>query len=292
VDELARRGCKHILVIDDFSSGTIDNLTERGTEFVEVRELPVDSPYAAGTIQSFQPEAIYHLAAHTDVQTSFADPEGDAETNIFGTLNVIKAAKRLRVPVVFASTGGAMYGDCDYPASEREKPEPRSPYAVSKLAAEGYLRTLMPHAHTILRYANVYGERQLPTLEGGVVAVFTERLAVGESVTIFGDGRQTRDFVHVDDVAVATVWAWQARGTFNVGTSVETSISDLLDMVRTALNLDEDGFTVRHEPARSGEVRRSVLDSTRLFQASRGDWQPHDLKDGLHRYVSRGRFVA
>ncbi len=267
VDELLGRGCKRVLVLDDLSTGRLENVNP-AAEFVR---CDISTVRAVAAIEREKPDTIFHLAAQTDVQTSFRDPANDALVNVFGVLRIAEAAKRCGAKVVFASTGGAMYGD-EIPATEETPPNPRSPYAVSKLAGEGYLRCLLPDS-AILRYANVYGPRQSATLEGGVTAIFMEARRDAERVTIFGDGSQTRDFVHVSDVAAATVEAATLDGgTFNVGTEVETSILDLAGMV---------GVAHSSAPSRRGDLMRSSLDSSRL-RAALGRWEPMSLMDGLN----------
>ena len=182
VDVLLERGCKRVLVLDDLSTGRLENVNEDAA-FVQA---DVSTVRAIAEIEREQSDVIFHLAAQTDVQTSFREPANDALANVFGVLRIAEAAKRCGAKVVFASTGGAMYGDAA-PASEDTPPDPRSPYAVSKLAGEGYLRCLLPGS-VILRYANVYGPRQSAALEGGVAAIFTEARRQSKYATVFGDG--------------------------------------------------------------------------------------------------------
>lgn len=266
VEELLARGCEHILVLDDLSTGSRENLAQYqgGVEVADVAK-----PRGGYLIEGWDPDVIFHLAAQTDVQTSVRWPLVDAEVNVLGTLRILEAAERCGARVVFASTGGAIYGDCAGPASEETPPDPRSPYAVSKLAGEWYVRQ---RGGIVLRYANVYGRRQLATLEGGVVAVFLDALARCALATIFGDGGQTRDFVYVEDVARATVdAAVLGGGVYNVGTGRETSVLNLAGIL---------GLRCEFEPERPGEVRRSVLDSSKL-RAALGRWEPRALEDGL-----------
>ncbi len=268
VDVLLERGCKRVLVLDDLSTGRLENVNEDAA-FVQA---DVSTVRAIAEIEREQLDVIFHLAAQTDVQTSFREPANDALANVFGVLRIAEAAKRCGAKVVFASTGGAMYGDAA-PASEDTPPDPRSPYAVSKLAGEGYLRCLLPGS-VILRYANVYGPRQSAALEGGVAAIFTEARRQSKYATVFGDGLQTRDFVHVSDVAAATVAAANLDGgTFNVGTGVETSIRELADTI----GVDHKFANV----LRHGDLTRSALDSSRLSLVL-GRWEPLSLTDGLH----------
>jgi UDP-glucose 4-epimerase len=188
-------------------------------------------------------------------------PAHDAEVNVIGTIRVLNAATRHGTRVVFASTGGAIYGECDGPASEDAPRLPFSPYGTSKLAGEEYLalyNRLHGGAHTSLRYGNVYGPRQDPHGEAGVVAIFLGRLARGERPTVFGDGTQTRDYVYVADVVEATLAAsTYAAGVFNVGTGAETSVLELLEACKRAAGVDAEPVFA---PPRAGELQRSVLD--------------------------------
>jgi UDP-glucose 4-epimerase len=272
VEQLLERGCEYVLVIDNLSTGRLENLVGSAAYFVKRDVATVE---AAEAIIEAEPEVIYHLAAQTDVTRSVVDPFEDARTNVFGTLRVAQAAALCEAKVVFASTGGAMYGDCRGPALEIDLPKPVSPYAVSKLAGEGYLG--LDCSHVILRYANVYGPRQRADAEGGVVAIFLDQIERGLVPVVYGDGEQTRDFVHVSDVASATIDACHLLpGVYNVGTGAETRILSLLTRLGS-----------RHEfvAARPGEVRSSCLDSTKIRAGLRG-WNPRPLEVGLSELVS------
>ncbi len=248
VDALVARG-DEVTVIDNLSSGRRENVNP-GAMLVEhdIRE-----PFEV------EADAVFHLAAQADVVTSVEQPTYDAEVNVIGTLRVLEAAKGAQV--VFTSTGGAIYGECERPAREDDPRLPLSPYGTSKLAGEEYLATwnrLHGAGHVALRLANVYGPRQLPTLEGGVIAIFLDRMAAGQETLVYGDGLQTRDFVHVEDVARAMVAAvGAAPGVYNVGTGVDTTIVDLHGMCRRAS--ETTGEPAFADP-RPGEIRRSVLD--------------------------------
>jgi len=207
-------------------------------------------------------EAIVHLAAQADVRVSVAEPARDAAINVVGTAQVLEAARETGARVVFASTGGSIYGECERPAREDDPCEPLSPYGAAKLAGEGYLATfwrLTGVPHVSLRLGNVYGPRQDPHGEAGVVAIFLGRLRNGEPCRVFGDGAQERDYVYVGDVVHAVRAALDRRepGVFNVGTGVATSVLDLLDACRAAAG--RSGEPV-FEPPREGELQRSVLD--------------------------------
>jgi UDP-glucose 4-epimerase len=228
-------------------------------------------------------EVVFHLAAQADVQTSMARPAYDAAVNVGGTVNVLEAARAAGAQVVFSSTGGAIYGECDGPAPEDSPLEPLSPYGIAKLCGEEYLRgwnRVHGTGHVALRFANVYGPRQNSGLEGGVVAIFLERMAEGEETVIFGDGSQTRDFVYVGDVVDALLAAvGRAGGTYNVGTGRELSVADLHAACRAVAGVDAEP---RLEPARIGDVLRSVLDVSRIERDL--GWRARtSLDEGLRR---------
>jgi UDP-glucose 4-epimerase len=231
-----------------------------------------------------KPEIVFHLAAQIDVRVSMDRPGFDARTNVEGTVNALEAS-RLAGSVrrfVFSSTGGAIYGECSRPAREQDPLEPISPYGTAKLAAESYItmfNRLHGAHHTILRYANVYGPRQVAELEGGVVAIFFERFRNGEQATIYGDGKQTRDFVYVSDIVDATLAGADKQGLFNVGSGRETAILELHELCRRASGTEgEPEFAAE----RLGEIQRSILDATRGEEGL--DWKPKlTLEEGLRR---------
>jgi UDP-glucose 4-epimerase len=208
-------------------------------------------------------------------------PDFDAEVNVVGSVRVLQAAGS-STAVVFSSTGGAIYGECERPAREDDPRRPLSPYGVAKLAGEEYLAAwnrLHGTRHTTLRFANVYGPRQEAGLEGGVVAIFLEAMAEGRETAIYGDGTQTRDFVHVDDVVDALLAAPGSGGVFNVGSGVETSVAELHAQCRSVAG---DDRPPRLEPPREGDVLHSVLDVSLIEQ--RLGWHPRvPLGDGLRR---------
>jgi len=253
-----------VLVIDDLSSGVVDNVP-RG---VELHVLDIRSQPAAQLLQDERVEVLVHHAAQMDVRRSVADPVFDADVNIKGLLTLLEAGRQgsLR-QVVFASTGGAIYGEQEYfPANENHPTQPVSPYGVAKLASERYLfyyQTQYGIDATCLRYANVYGPRQNPHGEAGVVAIFCERLLRGDQPLINGDGLQTRDYVCVDDVVKANLASLGRDGfrVYNVGTGVETDVCQLYDQIRRALGGGPDAV---HGPAKPGEQRRSVISAELL----------------------------
>jgi UDP-glucose 4-epimerase len=233
-----------------------------------------------------RPEVAFHLAAQIDVRRSVTDPAADARINVLGTINVLAAAVRAGVRrLVFSSTGGAIYGDAEVIPTPEDAPAlPLAPYGQSKLAAEGYV-ALFGRLHGIstvaLRYANVYGPRQDPLGEGGVVAIFCARARDGRQATIFGDGGQTRDFTYVADVAEANLLAAESDSSepLNIGTGAETSV--------LALAAEFRDMPVTHSAERAGEVRRSCLDASRA--ATVLGWRARtELGDGLERTLAAG----
>ncbi|HEY2354246.1 MAG TPA: NAD-dependent epimerase/dehydratase family protein [Gaiellaceae bacterium] len=276
VDALLARG-DEVHVLDNLSTGSRDNLSGGA----ELHELDVRDPAVETLGAELHPDVVFHLAAQADVGTSVERPAFDAETNVVGTVRVLEAARTAGARVVFTSTGGVIYGECDEPATEDHARLPIAPYAISKLAGEEYVagwNRLHGTRHVILRLANVYGLRQLPKQEGGVVSIFLNRLARGETVEIFGDGNQERDFVHVSDIAAAFLRAAEdGEGVYNVGTAVATSIVDLYRLCAAAAGVDRDPTFC---PARLGELRRTVIDPSRAEREL--DWRPTtSLADGL-----------
>ena len=273
VDALLERG-DEVVVVDDLSSGR--------REFVDPRATFVAGDIRNG-IDAGDADVVFHLAAQADVQTSVRRPDHDAAVNVVGTVQVLESARAAGARVVFSSTGGAIYGECDAPAREDGPLAPVSPYGIAKLCAEQYLQgwnRIHGSRHVVLRFGNVFGPRQDSSLEGGVVSIFLERLARGEPTTIFGDGLQTRDFVYVGDVVGALLAAGgHDGGVFNVGTGNETTVLDLHRACAAVAGVDTEP---RFEPARLGDARRSVLDVWRA--ASELDWRARTtLDDGLRR---------
>ena len=272
VDALVERG-DQVTVIDDLSSGRREFLNEAATLVVhDVRE-----PFEADA------DVIYHLAAQADVGTSMERPGFDAAVNVVGTVNALEAARAAGARLVFASTGGAIYGEVGRPATEDSERRPVSAYGIAKLAAETYVagwNRIHGSGQLVLRFANVYGPRQSGALEGGVVSIFMERLAHDEETLVFGDGEQSRDFVYVGDVVAAVLAGTQADGgTFNVGTGLETTVNELHHLCAQTLGVDAEP---RYVAARAGDARRSVLDVTRAEHEL--GWRPQvALDEGLRR---------
>jgi len=271
VDALAARG-DDVLVLDDFSSGKRENIAGALDAGVEVIELDVsDAEAMFDAIGTFRPESVFHLAAQIDVRRSMADPGFDARLNVVGTVNALEGAARAQVSkLVFTSTGGAIYGEGaertdELPFAESARCAPFSIYGQSKFAAEGYIdlyaRTRGLPA-TILRLGNIYGPRQDPATEAGVVAIFCDLGRDGGRPTVFGTGEQTRDYVYVGDVVAALLAAEAGDdpGPINVGTGVETSVLELARLVGGAFGRDD--FEPQFAPAREGEIERTVLDTS------------------------------
>lgn len=254
-DALLERG-DEVHVLDSLVTGSREKLPSGAT--LHVGDIRSDT---SALFAEVKPELCFHLAAQADVGTSVERPDYDAEVNVLGTLQVLEAARVHGTQVVFSSSGGAIYGECDGPVAEDAPRAPISPYGISKLAGEEYVagwNRLFGSHHVSLRFANVYGPRQEASLEGGVVAIFLERLAAGEQTTIFGDGEQTRDFVYVGDVVQAVLAAvGHGGGVFNVSTGVETSINELhAACARVTGSESEPAYA----PERPGDIRRSVTD--------------------------------
>jgi UDP-glucose 4-epimerase len=275
-DALLARG-DEVHVLDNLATGRPENVPEGAT----FHEADIREPDAA--FDAARPELVLHLAAQASVSVSVEQPDLDAEVNVIGTLRVLEAARRHGAQVVFSSTGGAIYGECAAPAPEGSPRGPLSPYGTSKLAGEEYLATwnrLHGTRHVSLRFGNVYGPRQDPHGEAGVVAIFLRSVAEGVTPTIFGDGSQERDYVYVGDVVAATLAAvGRAGGVFNVATGRATSVLELVAGMRRATGTE---FAVEHGPERLGDLQRSVLDPG---LAARGlGWRPEtSLDEGLRR---------
>jgi UDP-glucose 4-epimerase len=283
VDRLVQEG-HEVVVVDNLSTGKRRNLN-RAARFYK---LDIQSWRLERVFRNERPNIVMHLAAQMDVRKSVEDPVFDAQVNVLGMLNVLQQAVRHGVrKVVFSSSGGAIYGEQEiYPAPESHVTRPLSPYGISKLCGEQYLsyyQRVSGLQMVSLRYANVYGPRQDPDGEAGVVAIFIQKLLNNEQAIVNGNGRQTRDFVYVEDVVEANlaVMGQETQGTYNVGTGEETSINDLFRILITHTN---STCKEVHGPAKNGEQARSVIDSGKLRQEL--SWEPKtELSEGLKRTV-------
>ncbi|MFP5256743.1 MAG: NAD-dependent epimerase/dehydratase family protein [Acidimicrobiia bacterium] len=288
VDRLLAEG-HAVDVVDDLSTGSLANLADARSDRdheLKLHQIDIRDPGVVELVARRRPEVVFHLAAQADVRVSVDRPVFDAEVNVIGSLNVIEGALRGGTrKVVFASSGGTIYGEpapADLPVKESHPQQPVSPYGVAKKVVTDYLvayRGLHDLEFTSLALANVYGPRQDPHGEAGVVAIFAGRLLAGEPCTIFGDGRQTRDFVYVDDVVDAFVRAAD-RGSgllCNIGTGRETSVNELYATMAAAAGVEAEPV---HAVARTGELARSALDPARA--AIHLGWEPWtDLADGV-----------
>ena len=290
VDRLLAEGCE-VDAIDDLSTGALANLSDaraqRNRKF-SFHRLDVRSPQLADIVAHRKPEVIFHLAAQLDVRVSVAKPLLDAEINVLGSLNVCEAALAAGTrKVVFVGSGGTLYGVPEsLPVRESHPQRPISPYGVSKKAAGDYLhyyREVRGLEYTELALANVYGPRQDPNGEAGVVAIFAGLMLAGKQPTVYGDGGQTRDYVFVDDVVDAFVRATEKGGglLMNIGTGVETSVLQLYDAMARLTGYRE---APNRAPERAGELSRSSLDPGRA--AIHLGWKPWTpLDDGLLRTI-------
>ena len=269
VDALLARG-DEALVVDDLSTGRLENLDGALAAGATLAKLDIRDGAALGELAAkARPDVVFHLAAQIDVRKSIADPAFDASINVGGTANVLEAARGAGAGrVVFVSTGGAIYGEGEggeLPLGEDAPVEPLSAYGQSKFAAEGYL-ALYERLHGLsgvsLRLGNVYGPRQDPLGEAGVIAIFCGRLRAGERPTVFGDGRQTRDYIYVGDVVAAALAASESKasGPINIGTGHETNV---LELARLLGELEGAEFEPELAPARTGEVQRISIDPGR-----------------------------
>lgn len=256
-----------VLIVDNLSTGREQNLNKKaGFERVDIR----DFEKLKKIVEGFRPDIVNHHAAQIDVRKSVDNPQFDAEVNIVGILNLLEAVKGLNIKkFLFASSGGASYGEQSYfPADESHPQNPESPYGICKLTSEKYLRYYFRTfriPYIALRYANIYGPRQDPLGEAGVVAIFTNRLLKGQECTIYGDGKQTRDYVFVGDVVRANLAATNSdfNGAINVGTGIETDVNTLYETLRGIIGVDLEPL---YAPARLGEQKRSVISNGLLKQ--------------------------
>jgi UDP-glucose 4-epimerase len=275
VEALLARG-DEVHVLDDLSKGKLERVPGTAAFFWKADIRDPDAVFEA-----VRPELVVHLAAQADVRVSVERPDFDADVNVLGTLRILEAARRHEAQIVFASSGGAIYGECDGPAPETAERRPLAPYGTSKLCGEEYLATwnrLYGTRHVSLRFGNVFGPRQEPYGEAGVVAIFMGLLHDGGTPMIYGDGSQTRDYVFVGDVTRAVIASIDSEGgVYNVGTGVETSVVELYEAIQRAAGVERGA---ERGAARLGELQRSVLD-TSLAARELGWRAQRSLAEGL-----------
>ncbi|HAP35693.1 MAG TPA: UDP-glucose 4-epimerase [Bacteroidetes bacterium] len=283
VDAFINEG-HNVIILDNFSSGKDENVNPKAKVYrMDIQDSAVENIFRDENI-----EVMCHFAAQMDVRKSVADPKFDASVNVLGFLNLMESGRKHGLKkVTFSSTGGAIYGEQDYfPADEQHPMRPLSPYGITKLTTEKYLffyKEIYGIDHVILRYANIYGPRQNPHGDAGVVAIFTLKMLKGEQPIINGDGKQTRDYVFVGDVVKANVLALNYKGSniFNIGTGIETDVNQLFHHIKklTGSNAEE-----KHIPAKAGEQMRSVITSKKINEEL--GWKPTvTVEEGLKRTV-------
>ncbi|RJO61672.1 SDR family oxidoreductase [candidate division WS5 bacterium] len=282
VDELINADYE-VVVVDDLSTGREENLNKKAKFYkLDIQDTGLESIF-----NKERPDYVSHHAAQKDVRISVSDPVYDAKINILGTVNLLQNCVKYNVKkVVFASTGGAIYGEQNlFPAPETHPANPISPYGITKLVAEHYMyyyKTIHGMDYIALRYSNVYGPRQDPYGEAGVVSIFIQKMLKGEIPIINGDGEQTRDFVYIGDVVKASILSFKSdisENTFNIGTGVETSINQLFRTLKEIIN---PSIEENHGPHKNGEQLRSVIDCSKAENVL--NWKPEvSLADGLKR---------
>ena len=288
-DALLARG-DDVLVVDDLSRGQIARLDSAAT----MHKVSITDPGAlSAVVEGYRPELICHLAAQIDVRASVDYPADDAQANVVGTVNVLEAARHAGARVLFASSGGALYGrDAPIPSLEDVLPLPESPYGIAKFCAEQYIglyNRLHGTRHSVMRLANVYGPRQDPAGEAGVITIFCSRARSGQAPVIYGDGTQTRDYVYVGDVVRSFLAAADTGrpGTWNVGTGTEVSVLDLVGIIAGVAG---HPVTPEFAPARPGELLRSAVAIDRAVQDL--SWRPAmPLAEGVrnvYRWIEEG----
>ena len=281
VDALIRRRIK-VYIVDDLSTGNADNINPNA----HFTRMSILNPQFVEYLKRVKPDVIFHTAAQINVRDSVKDPISDAKINILGSLTIAHVAGQIGVKkIIFSSSGGALYPElARLPWSEKIVPEPATPYAISKRSAEMYFHfAYMMHGvpYVALRYANVYGPRQNAKGEAGVISIFTNQMLKGKPSTIFGTGKQTRDYVYVEDVVSANIAAMNKKviGVFNIGTGKETDVNAIFHKLQ---KLTHAQLPARHEPATVGEVMRSALDARKAREVL--EWKPGvKLDEGLEK---------
>jgi len=282
VDRLINEGYE-VVIVDDLSAGKTENINKNAKFY----KLDIQAPELEAIFKKVRPDYVNHHAAQIDVRRSVSDPVFDAKINVLGTINILQNCVKYKVKkIIFASSGGAIYGEQEiFPAPETHPLKPISPYGITKLIGEHYLyyyKTVYGLDYAALRYANVYGPRQDPFGEAGVVAIFIQKMLRGEQPLINGDGKQTRDFVYVGDVVQANISAMTdniSDSIFNIGTGIETSVNQIFNNLKKIVNVSIEEM---HGPPKQGEQRRSVIDITKSKKILH--WEPKvSIIDGLKK---------
>ena len=290
VDALIERGYK-VVVVDNLSTGKKENINKKAKFY----KIDICSPKIGEIFKKEKPEICFHFAAQINVRKSVEDPIFDAKVNILGSLNIIQNFIKHQTSnikhsrFIFASTGGAIYGEAKkIPTPENHPASPISPYGIAKLTVENYLKFYKENfglKFVSLRFSNVYGPRQDPKGEAGVVAIFIEKLLKGERPTIFGNGNQTRDFIFVEDVVSACLKTMEYKGEkeiFNIGTGIETSINELYKIISELLKTK---IKPKYAPPKAGDLKRSSLDISLVKRELK--WKPrHNLEKGLQKTIN------
>lgn len=282
VDRLIHEGCS-VSIIDNLSTGSLDNVNKNAKFYeMDIRDSEISKVFEAE-----RPEYVFHHAAQRDVKKSLEDPVSDSDVNIIGTVNILENCRRYDVYKHIYPSSAAVYGMPEYlPLDELHIINPISYYGISKYTPEQYIKVysdLCSMKYTIFRYANVYGIRQDPKGEGGVVAIFMERLMKGKIPVIYGDGEQTRDFIYVDDIVEANIKAlcYGDNETLNISTNIPVSINELYSLIKDMLEIEHDA---EHAGERAGDIRYSCLDNSKAMKLL--DWKPkYSIKEGLRKTI-------
>jgi len=282
VDRLIHEGCS-VSIIDNLSTGSLDNVNKNAKFY----EMDIRDSEISRVFEAERPEYVFHHAAQRDVKKSLEDPVSDSDVNIIGTVNILENCRRYDVYKHIYPSSAAVYGMPEYlPLDELHSINPISYYGISKYTPEQYIKVysdLYGMKYTIFRYANVYGIRQDPKGEGGVVAIFMERLMKGKIPVIYGDGEQTRDFIYVDDIVEANIKAlcYGDNETLNISTNIPVSINELYSLIKDMLEIEHDA---EHAGERAGDIRYSCLDNSKAMKLL--DWKPkYSIKEGLRKTI-------